>query len=178
MPACWQLHSFIANISTRWRRELSIMDSQRVQAAFAKNLWAPPFTWWHHFQPDPSRRKVSIKSNCLIYQCRKCCEIVYFHSCTLPYFLHHLLMFHKCNFFHFLFTSWRSCILKFEFRFSNYFCVECDARENRVINSTRNKNLCWNFRTIWGGKEPSRNRVVVPASGWRNRFIRINTWAP
>ncbi len=24
-------------------------------------------------------------------------------------------------------------------------------------------NLCWNFRTIYGGKEQSRNRVVVPA---------------
>jgi hypothetical protein len=23
--------------------------------------------------------------------------------------------------------------------------------------------LCWNFRTIYGGWEPSRNRVVVPA---------------
>ncbi len=23
--------------------------------------------------------------------------------------------------------------------------------------------LCWNFRTIYGGQEPSRNRVVVPA---------------
>ncbi len=23
--------------------------------------------------------------------------------------------------------------------------------------------LCWNFRTIYGGSEPSRNRVVVPA---------------
>jgi hypothetical protein len=24
-------------------------------------------------------------------------------------------------------------------------------------------NLCWNFKTIYGGWEPSRNRVVVPA---------------
>jgi hypothetical protein len=25
------------------------------------------------------------------------------------------------------------------------------------------RTLCWNFRTIYGGLEPSRNRVVVPA---------------
>ncbi len=25
------------------------------------------------------------------------------------------------------------------------------------------RNLCWNFRTIYGGYEPIRNRVVVPA---------------
>jgi hypothetical protein len=34
--------------------------------------------------------------------------------------------------------------------------------------------LCWNFRTIYGAQEPSRNRVVVPGPpgyiGWRNRF--------
>jgi hypothetical protein len=25
------------------------------------------------------------------------------------------------------------------------------------------RNLCWNFRIIYGGYEPRRNRVVVPA---------------
>jgi hypothetical protein len=34
-----------------------------------------------------------------------------------------------------------------------------------------NGELCWNFRTIHRGEEPSRNRVVVPARHyicWRN----------
>ncbi len=38
------------------------------------------------------------------------------------------------------------------------------------------------FRTIYGGQESSRNRVVVPAHqgfiGWRNLFLGIDSWAP
>jgi hypothetical protein len=37
------------------------------------------------------------------------------------------------------------------------------------------------FRTIYGGWESSRNRVVVPAHqgfiGWRNLFLGIDSWA-
>ena len=81
----------------------------RVKTTENKMHWprCPP-----HPLPDDTtfnqipRRRVSLKSSCLICQCKKCCEIVlYYHTCTLPYFLHHCIMINKCNFFHFLFTS-------------------------------------------------------------------------
>ncbi len=38
---------------------------------------------------------------------------------------------------------------------------ECTVQYSTFV--ARNYGLCWNFRTIFGGQEPSRNRDVVPA---------------
>ncbi len=61
--------------------------------------------------------------------------------------------------------------------------LQCNQSPNFLtFQEPRNRcSLCWNFRTIYGGLEPSRNRAVVPAPpvyvAWRNRFLGIDSWA-
>jgi hypothetical protein len=52
-------------------------------------------------------------------------------------------------------------------------------KENRGVGA-EGKKQCWNFRTIYEGLGTEMNRVVVPAgfTGWRNRFLGIDSWLP
>ncbi len=44
--------------------------------------------------------------------------------------------------------------------------------EERGTYKELKENQCWNFRTIYGGKEPSRNRVVAPT----RQYLVLGTW--
>ncbi len=50
-------------------------------------------------------------------------------------------------------------------KFPNFFLmkVRCNTCNMYVCTSIQGSKLCWNFWTIYGGQEPSRNRVLVPA---------------
>jgi hypothetical protein len=56
---------------------------------------------------------------------------------------------------------------------------ECDAVA--LIESSKTSTPVLEFLNNLWGLEPRRNRVVVPPPefiGWRNRFYKIDSWAP
>ncbi len=91
----------------------------------------------------------------------------------------------KCKNFITAQESWSECV-KLTRRRIDKFLVTYRPQNCKKTISTTLTNLslhvsihlcipCWNFKTIYGGQEPSKNRVVVPTpSGyiaWRKWFL-------